>query len=267
MSKQWLDRSIYLDNIWIYLCGVNGIGNGCIYVTMIKMRWTWHFQSLDSITSGTAIKQCSVHHPWQHFFHYGRDGNKVWHDPFSHVMLLAHVWTSYNTDGIVDGSILFARSRWSKQGAALYFGHDNDGNINSTIAFDSSIWSKWDTNWLFQQLDTRHLHQHQVMLMVLSIAPLYSLGQGDWPWCQCCVMLSVSSVEQSNLLYGDNQNEVQCWHFFLASHDANGISEMTPLHFLGQDHGLKNRRPITHMAATTGSSIRRLCSGKTDSQQ
>ena len=59
----------------------------------------------------------------------------MWHDFFSHVMLLAQVQTSYDTDGIVNITILLVRSRWLKQGATQPLAvHDTDGIINTTVA-------------------------------------------------------------------------------------------------------------------------------------
>ena len=86
--------------------------------------------------------------------------------------------------GNVNGTILFARSRWLKQDTTKHFlsyyarilmasptaqlhllVHDDQMRCDMTF---SVIWHCW------------HWHQHHVMLMALSISPLYSLGQGNW---------------------------------------------------------------------------------------
>ena len=49
------------------------------------------------------------------FDSFGKDNwNKVWPDSFGHVMLLASVPALYDTDSIVNGTILLGQDGWNK---------------------------------------------------------------------------------------------------------------------------------------------------------
>ena len=135
----------------------------------------------------------------------------MWHVSFHHVMLMVPVWASHGTDGIVNGTILFVRSRWLTQGETWLLCHvmpvlpsnDADGIMNSTIAFLTSRCSKWsatlaliftshDVNGTIAFLRSRqlkwgatwhfgiwchwHWHQCHTMPTALSVRPLHTLG-------------------------------------------------------------------------------------------
>ena len=75
--------------------------------------------------------------------------HKVWHDYIGHVILLTSVQASHDTDGIVNGTVLFARLRWLKHDVTWHCWHHQ-----STTAYVSSKWSKSDATLLFQSFHT-----------------------------------------------------------------------------------------------------------------
>ena len=119
----------------------------------------------------------------------GRDDwTEVQHDCSGHVTPLPWVSVSCDADDMMNGTITFFRSRYSKWGATWHFGHvmplalalvSHYANvvINATITFLRSRQSNWDASWHFWPPDALAPALHDAMAS--SVAPLYSLGQDD----------------------------------------------------------------------------------------
>ena len=135
MSKQHLDRHIFMMPVLLSTVPLHSLGHND------QNEVKHDFFSYVMITASWMASLCSLCEGNQ---------NKVWHDSFGHVMPLAPVWASHDLDGIVNGSILFVRSRWLKQCATWSLAsHDTDHIINATIAFVSFKMTKMRCNMIF----------------------------------------------------------------------------------------------------------------------
>ena len=87
--------------------------------------------------------------------------------------------------------------------------HDANDVINSTIAFVRSRGSQWDAAWPFLvMLCYWHQHWHHLMLMALSMLPLFLLGQDNheqvsMTFSQVMVLPLVSLSHYANSLIYD----------------------------------------------------------------
>ena len=117
------------------------------------VKWYHWYHHCCHVTGSSMVPFCSL----------GEDNwNKVCHASIGHVILLAPVWDSHDTKGIINSTILFVHPRWLNNVQHDILGpvipvlasHDTNGIINSTIAFANSRWSKSEATWLFQSFDT-----------------------------------------------------------------------------------------------------------------
>ena len=135
------------------------------------------------------------------------------------------MWALHDTDGIVNYTILFVRSRWLKQCTTWLFGHvmpvlvshDTDGIINSTITFVNSRWPKWDATW--------HLWSWNAIGTIINIM-----------WCQwnhqlhCyfCLMKIIEMQWNMTILV---MWCIWCWHWH---HVMFMVLSMAQLHFIAE---------------------------------
>ena len=94
--------------------------------------------------------------------------------------------------------------------------HDANSVINGTILFVRSRWSKWDATWCLVIWCHYHQHQHLVMPMASSTAPLHLFSQDNQHrhWCLYHMILVASKMTLLHFLGQDNWNKVQ--HDFLS---------------------------------------------------
>ena len=136
------------------LCDVYGIVNGITaFLRSRQSKWgvTWLFGSCE--TTGTDISitwwwQC---HQWHNCISYKNMIEMVQQDVFGHMMPLAQVFASHDADSIINGTIVFLRTRWSK----------------------------WSQTWLLVMGCHWSQHQCHMIMRASSVAPLHSLGQDD----------------------------------------------------------------------------------------
>ena len=214
--------------------------NAIVISTVVFIRSWWLKQCVIQLFwSCTAIwtwKTCS---PWHTR---GRNGGTLLQQfPFSPPMIQQGLWDMmmmtammllsvlHDANSIINGTIPFVRSRWSKGDATWlsgyvmplassiaplhFFSQDNQNEvqhnsfghvmllinvsrsdhtntaINGTIPLVRSRWSKEDEHDFF--IMWCHLHQHQYHMMPMA-----------------------SSMPQLHLLSKDTQNELQHWHWF-----------------------------------------------------
>ena len=172
--------------------------------------------------------------------------NQVWHDSFGLVMLLASVWTSYDTDGIIKSTILSAWSRWLRQDTIWHSWHHQEHQC----IYDLRL-SKWDATWLFLVIwHCWHWYQHHVTPMILPLSPLYTLHWDDWNnvqynfFGQAMTFMPVSgSYDPKSIINGtiplsghDAENGINMpflvmWcHWHQIQHVMPVVSSMAPLH-------------------------------------
>ena len=157
---------------------------------MIKKRRNMTFQSCDSI--GTVLLSCDAKHiicgnifsiRWRQLkqgmewiirssYHLGTNMSITWH--------WWHCQWQYFVCLVKINETRCNMTFWVMWYQCLV-SHDTNSIINNTIEFVSSRWSKWDSTWLFSVIwHCWHWYQHHVMPMALSITPLHSLGQHNW---------------------------------------------------------------------------------------
>ena len=103
-------------------------------------------------------------------------------------MPLMLVSVSHDTNNIINGTILFIRSRWSK------------GDVTRLFLV---MWYHW------------HQHQHHVMPMALSIVPLHGFSQDNqnevqhWNWCWQHMVSMPSEMVPLHSLGQDNWDQME----------------------------------------------------------
>ena len=122
-----------------------------------------------------------------HLHSLGQDNqNEVQYDFFGHVMPLALSSASHDTNGFVNCTTAFLRSRKLKWVVIWHFGYvmslvlalascDADVIVNGTITFLRSGWSR-DATWLLIMWHYRTPCQCHMKQMASYMAPLPSLG-------------------------------------------------------------------------------------------
>ena len=159
MSRQGLD--VYTQWLYMSLC-VRHIVMISVFNDIITLshwsKWSEHdlFESSDAIGTSLLSWMLTASLMVPFFSEVEDNWNKVWHYSSGHVMLLAPMQAFKDTDGIVNGTILFVNLRWLKLGPIWLFWHImavltsyyTDGITNSTSAFDRSRWLNWDATCL-----------------------------------------------------------------------------------------------------------------------
>ena len=147
-----MSRHIFMLSVVLSKAPLHSLGhNDQSEVKQEFLVMYWHFYQYCCYVEQTATSMAPLcEDNW----------NKVWHDSFGHIMLLAPVPTSHDT-GIVNDTILLGQDDWNKvqhdvfgHMMAVLASHDTAGIINSTITFVCSRWSKWVKHDFFSPVGT-----------------------------------------------------------------------------------------------------------------